>query len=268
MELHRPNADGEGAAVVRFEGSPWLLELRLLEVRGSCPPQRSPAGEGLLVVLGGTHDLYAGGGSWLRRGLRPSPFEPGRPVALFLPPDTPFRTEHGEGTLLLVAARQPALPETPTPRDGLARKPLLQMAGSGKSFDPVSGDWKPTEAFLSSPEAILPRRQRRLDSPSGAVLERVIGGDYKALGLCVDEACLGPGQCIAPPPHDDTGPGYPAEIAVFVLTEGEARIADRTVRAADGPLVARVDGPKAPRIEAVEGRTYALFAYAGEKGSS
>lgn len=268
MKITKFTSAPDAGEVTVLDGASWLLEMRRIEVRGSSGEFRSPAGESLLVVLGGTHDLYAGGGSWMRRGLRRAPLDDARGVAVFLPPNTPYRSENGDGALLVVSARQPELPEAESPREELSRKPLLPLAGSGKAYDPAAGGWKPQEAFLASPEAILPRRLVRLPTPSGARLDRVIGTDYKALGLCVDEALLAPGQCVSPPPPDTGRPDYPAEIAVYVETEGRAQIGDVEVHAASGPVVAHVDGVKAPRVHAEEGRAYVLFAYAGVKGST
>ena len=156
MSLLLPSG-ADGLLEFDLSAAEWLNGFRVFDVVQTSGPQRTaPDGESLLVVASGTHDLFAGGGSWVRRGLRPTPFE-GRPVALFLPPDTPFRTEQGSGHLLLVTSRQPTLAAPETASEAAGRKPLLPMAGSGKSFDPQSGSWKPKEAFLESPEALLPQ---------------------------------------------------------------------------------------------------------------
>lgn len=252
----------DGARSFVFDAAAWLLEVRRIQVVGTTGPLRSPDGESLLVVLGGTHDLYAGGGSWLRRGVRAGPLEDGRPVAVFLPPNTPFRADGGDGALLLVAVRQPEPPPAHDRREELGRKPLLPLAGSGKAYDPISGEWKLQEAFLSSPEAILPRRLERLATASGARADRVIGTDYKALGLCVDEVLLAAGQDVElAPPH------AAAEVAVHVETTGRARVGELEVAHADGPTVVHAAGPQPPRVTALDGRAYALFVYAGPKRS-
>ena len=263
-----PYAPADGpvpARIARFDAdSRWLLEFHRFEVSGDGEPQPSPDGEGLLLVLSGTHDLYAGAGSWIRRGLRASPFEPKRPVAVFLPPRTRWQTQNGSGSILVVAARQPALPVAETPREELGRKPLLALSGSGKAFDPVSGTWKPAEAFLTSSEAILPRRIEPVEAPAGVVHHRVLGFDYKALGLCVDELHAEEGSEVTPamPRHGS----YPGEVAIHVETEGEALVGDEVIRAAEGPVALR--GEAMPRLRAVTGRAVFVIVYAGDKASS
>lgn len=246
------------------EGSEWFLPFTRVEVDGDSEPTPSPEGEGLLLVLGGTHDLYAGSGSWIRRGLRSSPLEAKRPVAVFLPPKTRWQAQNGRGAILVLAARQPELPAAETPREELGRKPLLALAGSGKAFDPLSGTWKPSEAFLTSSEAILPRRIEAIPAPEGVTHHRVLGLDYKALGLCVDEVHAEEG-CTVRPEAPARG-GYPLEIAIHVETEGEARVGDAVVRAEDGPVAFR--GADVPELRAVAGRAVFVLAYAGDKGSS
>ncbi|MDA0375419.1 MAG: hypothetical protein O2865_16670 [Planctomycetota bacterium] len=246
------------------EGSERFLPFTRVEVDGDSDPTPSPDGEGLLLVLGGTHDLYAGSGSWIRRGLRTTPLDAKRPVAVFLPPRTRWQSQNGAGPILIVAARQPELPAVETPREELGRKPLLALAGSGKAFDPMSGTWKPSEAFLTSSEAILPRRIESIPAPAGVTHHRVLGLDYKALGLCVDEVHAETGCAVRPEPPT-RGP-YPSEVAIHVETEGEAQVGDAVVRAEDGPVAFR--GSEVPELRAVAGRTVFVLVYAGDKGSS
>lgn len=255
----------QSAAAAHFDDdSSWLLSFTRVEVSGDSEPSPSPDGEGLLLVLAGTHDLYAGSGSWIRRGLRASPFEPKRPVAVFLPPNTKWQTQNGSGIVLVLAARQPVLPAPETGREELGRKPLLALAGSGKAFDPLSGTWKPSEAFLTSSEAILPRRIEPVPAPEGVTHFRVLGVDYKALGLCVDEVHIEEGAAARPePPHQGA---YPSEIAIHVETEGEARVGDAVVLASDGPTAFR--GTALPHLAAVSGRAVFVVVYAGDKASS
>ena len=89
--------------------------------------------ETLLVVLSGTFDMVAGGGTWPARGVRKSPCE-GKPVSLFLPPGTGFELQNGSGEILLVSgvSNTAALPvmtlvlmETP----GVGRRHIGAAAG-------------------------------------------------------------------------------------------------------------------------------------------
>ena len=204
------------------------------------------------IHLTGTHDLYAGGGSWLRRGIRTTPLE-GRPVALFLPPGTPFRLENGTGRAIVLSARQPELPAPASPKEVLSKQPLLPIAGSGKAFDPASGTWKPREAFLSSPEAILPRRIATVEL-DGVVVQRVLDLDYKALGICVDEIALGARQRLHLPPS------HAAEVAIYFETDGVLEIEGSPYR---GRGVVRSSA--SPELNAADGRAYLAIAYAGPK---
>lgn len=187
-----------GAQIFRDPGFEWFLEAQLYEVDGSTGEQRSPAGESLLIVLDGTFDLAAGGGVWRRRGLRDDPLA-GRPVALFLPPDTPWQAADGKGRILLVSSRQPELPEPETKEEELGRKPLLQISGSNKAFDPVAKDWKPKEAFLSSPEALLPRRFQKISVDGALEADRIAEREYKALSLRADELRVPEGHTATMP---------------------------------------------------------------------
>ena len=123
------------------EGSEWFLPFTRVEVDGDSDPTPSPDGEGLLLVLGGTHDLYAGSGSWIRRGLRTTPLDAKRPVAVFLPPRTRWQSQNGAGPILIAAARQPGLPapeaELPPvqqPQLLIQVQPFAQVAGQGQGL--------------------------------------------------------------------------------------------------------------------------------------
>lgn len=252
---------GPGVRTAHFEDASWLLEVRILDLSAAQPlEQRAPDGEAFLLVLSGTHDLYAGGGNWVRRGTRPEPFT-GRPVGVFLPPATPFKLENGTGRALLLAARQPEEAPLETPKEALSKKPLLPMAGSGKAFDPATGSWKPQEAFLSSPEAILPRRIARIDA-DGATAHRVLDMDYKSLGLCIDEVGLADGESATLPPHATAQD--PCEIALYYETDdGALAIGDDLEVTGHG--VVRVSTASVPRLTAKGGRAYAAVLYAGPK---
>ncbi|MCA8941372.1 MAG: hypothetical protein KDB80_02325 [Planctomycetes bacterium] len=255
-DIHRFEFDGEAA---QFEGFDWLLECRRLALSAGTVERRSPAGESFLLVLAGTHDIHAGGGSWMRRGIRDRP-DAGRPLGIFLPPDTPYRLEHGSGSALVWSVRQPELPEPESPRQSLSTKPLLPMAGSGKAFDPATGTWKPKEAFLASPEAILPRRIRRFEH-DGVGVERILDADYKALGLMLDEVVLEDGETLS-----GLTPERPAcEIGIYFEADVGLTIGDseRT-----GIGVVAVSGSTVPTLRSAGGRAYASIVYAGPDASA
>ena len=69
---------------------PWLRSIAVVAVDGSHEHAVPDGEEALAVVLAGTFDLFAGGSSWLQRGLRATVFE-GRPCGLYLPPKVSFR---------------------------------------------------------------------------------------------------------------------------------------------------------------------------------
>lgn len=248
----------------RFDDARWVTEVRVLDVDESSGERRTrDDSESLLLVLSGTHDLLAGAGSWLRRGLREAPWG-GRPVGVFLPPATTYRTSGGSGRLLVLSARQPAPPTAPSGRDALAQKPLLQLAGSGKAFDPATGSWKPQEAFLSSPEAILPRRIERVPLADGVVVERILGPADKPLGLCVDEVAVdGPAELQLPPP---IAAAYrPAEAVLYLQTEGRAAAADGTWAVERGDAVVFAADGRCPEILVEGGPCYVAVAWVGPK---
>lgn len=203
--------------------------------------------ETAVLVLSGTFDLVGGGTVWPARGARSSPFA-GRPMAVFLPPHTEFRTGNGTGEILLLAARRPPAPPPPTGRLGLAQKPLLPMAGSGKAFDPTTGQWLPAEAFPTAPESLPPRRMQRL--PIGElVVERVLAPDYKAATLSVDEVVIPAGKVL----RIGDIPGRPRADEVLVFTRG-----------ADGDAAAVHTAIDEVRIEAGDADRYVVLAYAGK----
>lgn len=256
-----PIRDGRESACT-FPSSAWLQRIVRIDVDGDTGTLRTTDAESVAIVLHGTLDLFAGGSAWARRGARTTPFE-GRPVAVYLPPLTPYGSSAGEGALLVVSVRQPPIRSLADGREALARKPLLPLLGSGKAFDPTSGEWRPRETFPDSPEAILPRRIARITTPGGAVVERVLGLDYKTRGLCVDEASLVCGVPLrfAPPQAAD----YPAEAALWLEVDGALTV--------DGALVPNDGLPRAlacsldamPELRLERGRAYALVVWAGAK---
>lgn len=230
----------------------WLVHLQLWRP-DEVDEWITPGAETAAILLGGTFDLVGGTSSWPARGARTTPFE-GRAMVVFLPPDTPLKVRrdavqpHDE--ILFVSARQPVVEHTPEQREALSRKPLLPMAGSNKSFDPATGEWKPAETFASAAESLPPRRFQRLQA-GAATIERLLGPDYKASTLCVDEIVVPAGatlSCADVPerPRCD-------EALLFTRAEGGA---DRVVVLREHELdAASIGGPE---------RTYAVLAYAGK----
>lgn len=209
----------------------WLVHAQLW--RPLDPDQVvTGAHETAAILLHGTFDLVGGGTAWPARGARRDPCV-GRPMAVYLPPDTAFRCANGSGEILLLAARQPAAPPPATGRELLAQKPLLPLAGSGKSFDPTSGEWRPAETFPDAPESLPPRRFERLAAGS-CTIERVFAPDYKAATLCVDEVVVPPAATFA---LADV-PARPAcdEILLFVRGSGARVAAPGTTAVGDGDV--------------------------------
>jgi len=245
---------GDGRSrTATIDGARWLRHVHLWR---PADPDTVTTGdvETAVVLLAGTFDLIGGSTAWPARGARKTPFE-GRPMAVFLPPKTPFRTQNGNGEILLVAATQPVVREEATGRDALAKKPLLQLAGSGKSFDPTSGEWKPAETFPTAPESLPPRRFERI--PVGAcVVERMFAPDYKAATLSVDEVVVPKGATL----RVAEIPGRPRcdEVAMFVR-EGDGQRGDRVE-------IVRGNGDDVV-ITATNAPVYVVLAYAG-KGAS
>lgn len=255
-------ASGDPRARIGDPGGRWLAELRLVEPVGRRFEHRTAGDvESALLVLGGTFDLGAGQSSWARRGVRTDPLD-GPPVCVYLPPDTVWHAAEGHGRILLVSARRPAPPEL-SPRERVASKGLLPMAGSGKAFDPTSGSWRPRESFADAPEAILPRHIESLELGSGARLRRVLPGGYKSLGLCLDELTLDAGAAATVPPPIP-GTEHPAETLVYVFGEDRVAVGDATFA---GEGIAIVAGAPPP-IRALGGRGYAALFYGGPKSST
>lgn len=238
----------------------WLTSVQLWRPSAQDSLTTTDAETGV-ILLSGTFDLHGGPTVWQARGARKSPFE-GRPMAVFLPPRTTFRAENGSGELLLVSARQPQIVAPAEGRAVFGQKPLLPMAGSGKSFDPNSGEWRPAETFPSAPESLPPRRMQRL--PVGAVtVERVLAPDYKAATLSLDEVVLAAGTSL----RLLDVPGLPPadEVLVFVRSEGTTAITHGgdTTNMPSGDTVFYASSLDVTLL-ATTGRSYAMFAYAGK----
>ena len=138
-------------------GTKWLEHLQLWRPE-DVDTVATGAHETAVILLRGTFDLMAGTTSWPARGARQSELA-GRPMAVFLPPETSFRVGGGapDGEILMISARQPEVEEV-VGKEALSHKPLLPLAGSGKAFDPATGEWKPEETFATAAESLPPRR--------------------------------------------------------------------------------------------------------------
>ena len=246
------------------QGCRWFEQLQLWQPE-AVDQITTGQHETAVVLLAGTFDLMAGTTSWPARGARQAPFA-GRPMAVFLPPNTPFRVgcEAGDGEILMIAARQPEVGPEPEGQAALSAKPLLPMAGSGKSFDPATGEWKPAESFPTAAESLPPRRFEKLQAGAVAI-ERIFSESYKAATVSVDEAVVPAGCSLC---LKDI-PARPAcdEVLLFVRPQTTSRIeiddhcqtfdADCTHTlsnvAADGLTIYSDDQP-----------TYIVIAYAGK----
>lgn len=236
--------------IAHASGARWL---RHVQVWRPADPDAITTGdvETAVILLSGTFDLIGGSTAWPARGARKTPLE-GRPMAVYLPPHTPFRTQNGSGEILMIAATQPVAREEATGREALAKKPLLPMAGSGKSFDPTSGEWKPAETFPTAPESLPPRRFERI-TVGACIVERMFAPDYKAATLSVDEVVVPAGASL----RIADVPGRPRcdEVAVFVRDERGDRV-DIVRGNGDDVVVTATTAP-----------SYVVLAYAGKGGS-
>ena len=245
------------------DGTRWLDRLQLWQ-----PTEQDQLVTGevetAVVLLRGTFDLFGGPTAWPARGARQTPFT-GRPMAVFLPPRTTFRAERGRGEILLVSARQPVAAPAADGRAGLGLKALLPLAGSGKSFDPNSGEWRPAETFPSAPESLPPRRMERI-AVGPVTVERVLAPDYKAATLSIDEVVLSAGGSL----RLAEVPGRPpsAEVLVFVRSEGTSQVIHAgltTALAGDAAFwLPTPNGVIDLALAATGGRSYVLVAYAGK----
>ena len=218
---------------------------------------RTGDGETCAIVITGTFDLRGGSTQWQSRGARTSPFA-GRPVAVFLPPRTEFAAENGAGEILWIEAKKPEAPAA-TGREALRQSPLLQLSGSGKSFDPTRGEWMPAESFPTAAESLPPRRIAQ--AQCGAVrVERVFAADYKAETLVVDEAVIQDGQvldlALLPLPASAT------EALVYVRCDGEAivRMHDAVATVARDGVIHGKGAVQSMRIEAKGAAAYVVIA--------
>jgi KduI/IolB family len=237
----------------RSESWKWLSSVETVEIDGGFA-SRTGAVETLLVVLHGTFDIVAGGGQWPARGVRTSPFA-GKPVALFLPPNTGFELQSGHGAILLVSGIQPVQEEQIG--EATSKKPLLAMAGSGKAFDPATGEWKDQEMFPSSPQALLPRHIEQ-DLTPGATVRHVFPWHFKALCLSLDEIVIEAGTTVDIPPAQ--APDYPTERVAYYDTSGALTIDGTEVH---GQGCADITARSQFTAETAD--AYLALAYAGPK---
>ncbi|HLU38482.1 MAG TPA: 5-deoxy-glucuronate isomerase [Planctomycetota bacterium] len=259
MSVH-PLSPAAGTSRTARLGGAWLRSITVVPVETGWQARTAPDEETLLVVLSGTFDLFAGGSSWLQRGLRATPFA-GRPCGLYLPPGVEVRVA-GQGEVLLVAALRPKDEEKqPDP----ASMPLLPLAGSGKAFDSRTGTWQLLERFPSAPEAVLPRAIERT-AVEGVAVERVFPYAFKAQALCLDEAVVAPGQSVVlPRPHTPPGTSFGDELAVFVRAEQACTVGDGERHRVTGEAVVTLDAARPPRIDPSGGRAYVVAVWAGRK---
>ena len=259
-------AGGDRLRTAQCSGARWLVHAATWRPND---PDAIVTGdhETAVLLLSGTFDLVGGGTAWPARGARKDPFS-GRPMAVYLPPRTELRTGNGKGEILLIGARQPEKKAEPQGRDALSNKPLLPLAGSGKAFDPKTGEWMPAEAFPTSPESLPPRRFTRV--PVGAcTIERVFAPDYKAATLCIDEVVIPAGASLAL--RDVPGRTLHDEVLLFARSS-DARVTidgkSNDVRG-DATFVVPTPGGDADVVLAAAANAplFAVLAYAGKSGS-
>jgi len=250
----------------RVDDATWFTNLQCWQP-GADDTLETGSEETAVVLLSGTFDLQGGPTQWPARGARSSPLQ-GRPMAVYLPPHCRLRASNGSGEILLLSARQPAAKPVATGREALTQKPLLPLAGSGKSFDPSSGEWRPAETFPEAAESLPPRRMERIQV--GALsIERVLAPDYKAATLSIDETVLPAGSSLdlaaipGRPPH--------TEVLVFVYSETPVRCEHSVGCGAlvlppggAAALCPTPDGKLDLRLQAGAAPAYVLLGYAGK----
>ncbi len=254
-----------GTRLARVPGQ-WLTELRLWQPGGHAAYTTAEV-ESAAVLLHGTFDLVGNDTAWPARGARRTEYE-GRPMAVFLPPRAEFAASGPVGEIAIVAARQPAKVEEPAGRAALSHKPLLPMAGSGKAFDPGTGEWRPAETFPTAAESLPPRRMQQFRIGAMTV-ERVLAPDYKAATLSIDELVLPAGTDLTLGTIPERPPA--TEVLLLLRTEGQLSLADATTGTvhhhppeAEHAWLLSAAEFAALRLRAEVGRGYALIAYAGK----
>lgn len=233
-----------------------LAEIERLQLDSDHEARTAKGEETLLVLLGGTFDLTAGGGAWCDRGIRQRPAE-GRPVALFLPENTPYALRRGSGEVLLVRSR-PQPKAAPAQGQASSEKPLLALAGSGKAFDPQSGEWKREEDFPDAPEAILPRRVVETEA-AGCRRYEVFDYAYKARCTLLDEFVLQDGAQLTWPA--EPAPDFTQDCAIYYRAEGSLQL-DGLQLQGEGMLPALEPGGP---LQAQGGEAYLCLIRTGDK---
>lgn len=255
----------EGMRLARVP-SRLFTELRLWQPGGTAAYTTDDA-ESAAVILHGTFDLVGNGTAWPARGARRTEYE-GRPMAVFLPPRADFHAAGPVGEIAIVAARQLARAEQPVGRAALSHKPLLPMAGSGKAFDPTSGEWRPAETFPTAAESLPPRRMQQL-RVGALTVERVLAPDYKAATLSIDEVVLPMGAEL----HLGAIEGRPpaSEVLLLLRSEGQLSLRDAATgtahhapTAVEHAWLLSADEFATTSLRADTGRGYVLIAYAGK----
>jgi hypothetical protein len=252
----RADATGRGATLPACR---WFTALRVLAVDG---PMQVETGdeESCALLLAGTFDLAAGGTRWPSRGARSDPLG-GRPVAVFLPPRCRFAVDAGRGEILLVSARQPPVAAPPAGRAALSRSPLLPLAGSGKAFDPGTGEWRPAETFATAAESLPPRRIERL-AVGAATVDRVFAAGYKAATLTVDELALPAGASLR---LRDLPLPDASECLLFARTAGQLTVTAGAGRASlQGEQGLLAGAPGELTLTATAAVAWAVLACAGK----
>lgn len=242
----------------------WLEHLQLWQPK-AVDQITTGSHETAVILLSGTFDLIAGTTNWPARGARQTPFT-GRAMAVFLPPDTPFRVgnEAVDGEILMISARQPESTPEPQGKEALSHKPLLPMAGSNKAFDPATGEWMPAESFPTAAESLPPRRFEKLQVGDIKV-DRIFGPSYKAATISLDEAVVPAGSSLSL--KDIPARPACAEVLLFTRPEGKARIAEgatTTEIGEDTTIYLSSTESEHVTVHSDTDATYVVIAYAGK----
>lgn len=247
--------------ITRFAlaGAHWFTRLELHEAADGAVRGETADEEAGLLILHGTFDLQAGATTWGGRGARTAPLG-AKPIAVFVPPRTPFAGATKAGSMLVLGCRQ--LPDQPKVegKAALSHKPLLQMAGANKAYDPNTGEWRNAESFPSSPELIAPRRIERIEHGS-VVEERVFPADYKTSAFTLGELHFPAAARLELPLRPDEELLLFVESALPVTVAAGAQQAQLhqraaciahgatvTITAAGPAFVVMAHAPKAPRL--------------------
>tara|TARA_R110002072_G_scaffold87129_3_gene196618 strand:- start:29249 stop:30055 length:807 start_codon:yes stop_codon:yes gene_type:complete len=257
-------SDAQQIFTAKTSNTRWFEQLQLWRPE-AVDELTTGDGETAVILLAGTFDLMAGTNTWPARGARKSPFA-GRAMAVFLPPNTPFRVgnEACDGEILMISARQPESGPDPVGKEALSQKPLLPMAGSNKSFDPITGEWLLAEAFPNAAESLPPRRFEKLRVGDIAI-DRIFQESYKAATISLDEIVIPAGASLS---LKDI-PSRPAcdEVLLFVRPESKSRIEQSgtaTEIEQDSTHCMSAADANQITVHSEAARTYLVIAYAGK----